>query len=441
MARLPEFGKPVFACEISDDGRTLAVAVGDGTVSTWNVVDPARPALLARLPGHADIVDTVSFSADGALLMSGAGDGRALLWTTVAATALAREEIAGAGAIISMAVGPGDGMAAVSTAPPTARAGDEGVIRLYHLPGGALADLLPAGTGRLHSLSPDGRTLLTASHGVSYLWDVAEPARPRRLAEIDVPALSVHDVAWSADGSVLMLSGQLSRDTGGGAATLWDVADRARPVLLPARGFGDRFISAAAMSPDGRTVALASGQRLVRWDVTDRRNPHALAGPVASHPALIRSVAFSPRGDVLATGSNDQTVAIWRVPDGARLAVLDGHEQAVNTVAFTADATMIAALDDSGVVTLWDVADPTLAVRLHTIPAERGNPATSMVLGHDGRRVFVGRNDGTVEVRDIGWLRDLTADPVRAACALTGRGLTASEWGTYVPERPFRRTC
>ena len=231
-----------------------------------------------------------------------------------------------------------------------------------------------------------------------------------------MPALSAQDVAWSADGSVLLSSGQLSRDTGGGAATLWDVTDRARPVLLPTRGFGDRFISAATMSPDGRTVALTSGQRLVLWDVTDRRNPHALAGSVASYPALIRSVAFSPRGDVLATGSNDQTVAIWRVPDGARLAVLDGHEQAVNTVAFTADATMIAALDDSGVVTFWGVADPTLAVRLHTIPAERGNPATSMVLGHDGRRVFVGRNDGTVEVRDIGWLRDLTADPVRAAC-------------------------
>lgn len=442
MARLPEFDKPVFACEISDDGRTLAVAVGDGTVSTWNVVDPARPALLASLPGHADIVDTVSFSADGALLMSGAGDGRALLWTTAVATAPVREGSAGAGAgaVTSMAVGPGDGMAAFGIEPPTAGAGDEGVVRLYHLPGGALADLLSAGTGRLHSLSPDGRTLLTADHRVSYLWDVAEPARPRRLAEIDVPALSVQDV-WSADGSLLMLRGGLSsRGTGGGAVTLWDVADRARPVLLSARGFGDESIS-AAMSPDDRTVALTSGQRLVLWDVTDRRNPHALAGSVASHPALIRSVAFSPRGDVLATGSNDQTVAIWRVPDGARLAVLDGHERAVNTVAFTADATMIAALDDSGVVTLWDVADPTLAVRLHTIPAERGNPATSMVLGHDGRRVFVGRNDGTVEVWDIGRLRDLTADPVRAACALTGRGLTASEWRTYVPERPFRRTC
>ena len=186
VARLPEFDKPVFACEISDDGRTLAVAAGDGTVSTWNVVDPARPALLARLPGHADIVDTVSFSADGALLMSGAGDGRALLWTTVVATAPVREGSvdAGAGAITSMAVGPGDGMAAVGIAPPTAGAGNDGAVRLYHLPGGALADLQPGTRGRLLSLSPDGRTLLTANHGeggVSYLWDVAEPAPPGGL--------------------------------------------------------------------------------------------------------------------------------------------------------------------------------------------------------------------------------------------------------------------
>jgi hypothetical protein len=101
---------------------------------------------------------------------------------------------------------------------------------------------------------------------------------------------------------------------------------------------------------------------------------------------------------------------------------------------------MLAALDDSGAITVWDVAEPTEPIRLQTVPAPQA-AATSFALTADDRQLIVGRANGEVEIWDIGRIRDIVNDPVRAACALTGRGLTRDEWETYAPERPFRATC
>jgi WD40 repeat protein len=270
------------------------------------------------------------------------------------------------------------------------------------------------------------------------LWSIAE--QPRPLASIRMPGLQVVDAAWSTDGRRLMLNGRRGASH---AVTLWDLTDPARPNQLSLPGFDVPGIAAAALSPDGRRLAVGDGgtsESVALWDIADPARPQRLDQRVASHPAVVRRLAFSPGGQVLATASNDETVALWRVADGVRLAVLDGHEQAVDQIAFTPDATMLAALDHSGVITLWDVAEPSPPVRLHTI-ARTNSPAMSFALTADGRRLIVGRDDGELEAWDIGRIRDIVNDPARAACALTGRGLTTQEWSGYVPERPFRPTC
>jgi WD40 repeat protein len=221
------------------------------------------------------------------------------------------------------------------------------------------------------------------------------------------------------------------------------MAEPSRPRLLSPRGFGDPSISAVAISPDARLAALTTGtlaESVDLWDITDPVTPVRTGRSGASHPAVIRSVAFSPRDGLLATGSNDQTVALWRLPQGDRLAVLDGHDAGVDAIAFSGDATMVVVLDDGGTLTLWDVAEPTTPVRLHTIAAA-DDLATSFALGRDGRRIIVGRDSGTLEVWDIRRIHDIVSDPVRVACQLTGRGLTDEEWRLYVPDRPFRTTC
>jgi hypothetical protein len=76
-------------------------------------------------------------------------------------------------------------------------------------------------------------------------------------------------------------------------------------------GHTDSVLS-VAFSPDGHTLATGSDdQTVVLWDLTDRTHPRRLGQPLTGHTSSVFSVAFSPDGHTLATASTDQTVVLW----------------------------------------------------------------------------------------------------------------------------------
>src|SRR5262245_10201635 len=76
----------------------------------------------------------------------------------------------------------------------------------------------------------------------------------------------------------------------------------------------------------------------------------------AGHQSSIETVAFSPDGKLIASGSIDRTIKLWDVATGRELRTLSGHSDHVNSVAFSPDGKSVASGSWDRTIKLWDVA-------------------------------------------------------------------------------------
>ena len=74
------------------------------------------------------------------------------------------------------------------------------------------------------------------------------------------------------------------------------------------------------------------------------------------HIKGVRSVAFSPDGKTLASGSYDNTIKLWDVGTGKEKSTLRGHTKIVTSVAFSPDGKTLASGSLDGTIKLWDVS-------------------------------------------------------------------------------------
>lgn len=179
---------------------------------------------------------------------------------------------------------------------------------------------------------------------------------------------SVMSVSFSPDGS-LLATGDLD-----GNICLWRVAD-GQPLLTLQAHTG--WIWAVTFSPDGKTLASCSHDWLIRlWDVqsldVEPSNPASLdaasdsshlpgtcLNTLRGHAHRVWTIAFSPDGQLLASGSDDQTVRLWNVQDGACLTVLQGHTGGVTSVRFSPNGQLLASTGEDASIRLWSVAHKT----------------------------------------------------------------------------------
>jgi WD40 repeat protein len=112
------------------------------------------------------------------------------------------------------------------------------------------------------------------------------------------------------------------------------------------------------------------------------------------HTDWVISVSFSPDGRLLASGSLDNTIKLWRVADGSLVRTLTGHASDVTSVVFSPDGRLLASGSWDGTIRLWRVADGALRQTYN----QEIFGAFSIQFYPNGRLFGYGRGDATVLV-------------------------------------------
>jgi WD40 repeat protein len=153
-------------------------------------------------------------------------------------------------------------------------------------------------------------------------------------------------------------------------------------------------VTSVAFSPDGRRLASGSADETVQvWDAQTGAELACLGG----HTDVVTSVAFSPDDSRIASGSEDRTVRVWDAQTGAELGCLSGHADDVESVAISRDGRRIASGSRDHTVRLWDAQTGAelACLRGHT------DDVRSVTFSPDGGRVASGSYDQTVRVWEL----------------------------------------
>ena len=137
--------------------------------------------------------------------------------------------------------------------------------------------------------------------------------------------------------------------------------------LLAASAEAPGRIRSLAFSPDGTTLASGSADGKIRlWEVETGR----FLSSFSAHDGLVLALAFSTQNkNVLASGGSDTLVRLWDVDSERVLSVLRGHTDSVDTVAFSGDGELLVSGGRDRHIQLWNVVDDNL---IASLPIQEG---------------------------------------------------------------------
>ncbi len=177
---------------------------------------------------------------------------------------------------------------------------------------------------------------------------------------------------------------------------------RLKHFLLSSFLYGHQSaVYSVAFSPDGKTLASGSADKtIILWDLGTRQPIDTL-----SNGPAVACLAFSPDGKTLAAGTWDRNIILWDV--GTRQPIgppLTGHTDAVFNVAFSPGGKTLASASGDKTITLWDLATrQPLGLPL----TGHGNWVSSLAFSPDGKTLASASGDTTVIFWDVASRRPL----------------------------------
>jgi WD40 repeat protein/tRNA A-37 threonylcarbamoyl transferase component Bud32 len=434
---------PVLAVAYPPDGQLLASASADGVIKLWDMnKGTLKHTFEARPSAVRCIVFLPPGNSGGASLASAGDEGDIHLWNLSSPRPVRTLE-GGGSPILSLAVTPTGRLLASGASDGRATLWDvdrwERGARWSTQEGSA--EVTPV---RGLAFAPDGTELISANKGIQ-IWRISEGVPLLSLRRFESQS---HSVAYSDSGSHIAMG----RTSPGGILVIASPRTTLSPKENTLATFAGHFptVHHVAFFPDGQRLLAASTEKksmvgshestLAIWNVEAKTRELVLSQP------MINAAALAPDGLSVASAGQDHVVRVWRLPDPTRR-----PKTALAALLATSESAHFSP-DGRTVVLLVRLPGPTRKYRVDVWDQYRQQVRNSfeqegMFLAHSPRRDVLAfwvrnqiwlRNWSTNESRCLDWIQStkektvfetlaFSPDGTRLACALRDESVILSD--------------
>ncbi|CUA73479.1 putative WD repeat-containing protein alr3466 [Nostoc sp, PCC 7120] [Rhizoctonia solani] len=368
-------GSDVRCVSYSLDGRFIAAGTWDDQILIWDAMSCRMT--IDPIQGHSDTVQAIAISPDGTRICSGSRDKTVCIWDTQNGKLVAGPLEGHSHQVWSvsysqngqwLASGSLDGIVSIWSTKTWRRtsliqhdgavcsvvfspnstmvaAGFGSVIYLCDLSGQAIGDPLKGHTALIRSLAflPDRKHLVSGSRDCTIcIWDISSG---QVVFGPFQEYTSMSDIQSSPDGRFLV-SANNDNDT----IRAWNTDTWKSRTLFQNTG----SVRSLAFSPDGLRLVSGSSDGNVRiWEAEGFSDKQVVVNQPKGHTGWVQSVAFSPCGTYLISGSHDTTVCIWDLQTKQQIGNSLKHNDWALFVGVSTDSEHIFSITHDKMIHVW----------------------------------------------------------------------------------------
>ena len=244
--------------------------------------------------------------------------------------------------------------------------------------------------------SPDGKRLATGGFRKVLLWNSADWSSAGEIT--DLPG-RVTAMTFTPDSATLITASNALGQAGGVA--LWNITGLAKRLAWQAH---DETVFDLAIAPDGKTLATAGADRLLRfWSLAKGEQ----VMQIEAHTAPVLSLAYKPDGALLASGGADKELKIWDTKTREKKTVVIGHPGNVAAIAWPAKNAELITASDDGALRLCSES----GTRPGKTWAKAGDLLHCLDVTADGKLLYGGADNGRVYAWNRNGKITITLDP------------------------------
>jgi WD40 repeat protein/serine/threonine protein kinase len=432
----------VTAVSFSPDHQLLATGDAKGHAKLWNI---AEGRVVHELKGHTRKISAIVFLPDGSRVLTASLDKTVSQWDVASGRELPQLSLRHPDGVQTMKLVPGREPRVVTSCSILKRADkvsgtadkapdqhndrdhkqiqSECQLRVWSLTEPKVERTLGPLDGDVYSLdvSADGNRLIAANSRERTVrqWELSsglEVQLPRRNGELGpIIDLKSQGLLWS---TAFLPDSDDILTVGGRDARLWNI--RTNPVSERMSFSPHRAVASARFSPDGNLIVTGSWDNSAKiWDARTGKDIRKLEGvhapigqddaqiiardPSGGHTSLVNSAEFSHDGRLVLTASDDGTAKIWDVATGRVVQTLAGHSDRVRSATFSPDGKLIVTTSSDKTARLWNGETGVL------VRAFKGHKWDVLCAGfsNDGLRLVTGSEDNEAWIWDVATARVL----------------------------------